>query len=263
MHGLQFLRHLSLLVVVHNLDFVGVSFAPHKAKAPLVIDADATPPLTVALQFLQLVSRERRKRSQIRRSVQQVQLPKRLPLYRLEPAHRITVEKALSIGAAEGPEHGSMVYCFSLNVKEYEPPAVQIRPSSRSVPARRSMALRGALGKSHLTRILGVVRLAQLRVKTVNPADSASAANRRSPETKVLPDGHWLHQTKEAASWTASAARWRAWSDKLLFELKEIGPAKTEVKAYAIPNLLRYKVRKNEKPLDPGELTRLVGRLLR
>jgi hypothetical protein len=55
---------------------------------------------------------------------------------------------------------------------------------------------------------------------------------------------------------------WRAWSDKLFLEMKEMAPNKTEVRVYAIPNLSRYKVRKNEKALDRGELTRLVGRLL-
>jgi len=55
---------------------------------------------------------------------------------------------------------------------------------------------------------------------------------------------------------------WCALSDKLLFEMKEMTPGKTEVRVYAIPNLLRYEVRKNKEALDRGELTKLVGRLL-
>jgi hypothetical protein len=55
---------------------------------------------------------------------------------------------------------------------------------------------------------------------------------------------------------------WRAYGDKLLFEVKGMGPTKTEVKVYAIPNLRRYRVWKNEKALDWAELTRLVRRLL-
>jgi hypothetical protein len=45
-------------VVVHNLNFVGVSLAPHKANAPFVIAANAVLPLTVAFQFLQPVQPE-------------------------------------------------------------------------------------------------------------------------------------------------------------------------------------------------------------
>src|SRR5262249_14166634 len=105
MHWLQFLPHLFLLVVVHNLDFVGVSLAPHKANAPLVIDANAVLSLTVAFQFLQSIPWQGRKCSQVRRSVEYVQLPKRLPLNRLEPAHRLTAEEALGMGTAEGPDH--------------------------------------------------------------------------------------------------------------------------------------------------------------
>jgi hypothetical protein len=55
---------------------------------------------------------------------------------------------------------------------------------------------------------------------------------------------------------------WRAWSDKLLFQIKEIGPNETQVKVYAIPNLLRYEAGKDEKVLERGELERLVTRLL-
>jgi hypothetical protein len=61
-----------------------------------------------------------------------------------------------------------------------------------------------------------------------------------------------------AANWIL----WRARSDELLFEVKEMDPTNTDVKVYALPNLLRYKVRKNEKVLDWEELKRLVGRLL-
>jgi len=45
---------------------------------------------------------------------------KRLPLNRLEPAHRFTAEEALGISTAEGPDHQRLLYCFALNVKEYD-----------------------------------------------------------------------------------------------------------------------------------------------
>jgi Integrase core domain len=106
-------------VVVHNFDLVGVSLAPHKANTPLVVDANAALPFPVTFQFLQSVSWKRRKCSQVRRSVEQVQLPKCLSLNSLEPAHRLTAEEALGIGTAEGPDHLLMLYCFPLNVKRY------------------------------------------------------------------------------------------------------------------------------------------------
>jgi hypothetical protein len=55
---------------------------------------------------------------------------------------------------------------------------------------------------------------------------------------------------------------WRARSDKLVFELREIDPAETEVKVYAIPNLWRYRLPKNERTLDWADLKKLVRGLL-
>ena len=47
--------HVVLLVVVHDFDLVGAVGVPHKADAPLVIDADAVLPFAVALQGFKLV----------------------------------------------------------------------------------------------------------------------------------------------------------------------------------------------------------------
>ena len=43
----------NLLVVVGDLDVVSISVLPGEAEAPLVIDADAVVPPTVALKFLE------------------------------------------------------------------------------------------------------------------------------------------------------------------------------------------------------------------
>jgi len=44
-------------VIVHNFDLVGVAFAPTKADSPLVIDADAVLPLSVALESFKPIAR--------------------------------------------------------------------------------------------------------------------------------------------------------------------------------------------------------------
>jgi len=51
---------------------------------------------------------------------------------------------------------------------------------------------------------------------------------------------------------------WRCWSDRLLFEVREIDATRTRVSVYAIPNLLRFKVGQNEKIV---ELKALISRL--
>jgi len=47
---------------------------------------------------------------------------------------------------------------------------------------------------------------------------------------------------------------WRYWSDKLLFVIKRIDPAKTHVKIYAAANLFRYTTRKDEETVELREL---------
>ncbi len=51
---------------------------------------------------------------------------------------------------------------------------------------------------------------------------------------------------------------WRCWSDRLLFELKKDGANRTKVSIYALPNLFRIKVRKNEEIVD---LDKVVSQL--
>jgi hypothetical protein len=44
---------------------------------------------------------------------------------------------------------------------------------------------------------------------------------------------------------------WRCWSDKLLFRMRNVAPATTRVEVYAIPNFLRFTVRRGETVSDP------------
>jgi len=48
--------HAPSLVIIHNLHVVGIAVAPLKTDAPLVIDADAVLPFSIALQRLQVIA---------------------------------------------------------------------------------------------------------------------------------------------------------------------------------------------------------------
>src|SRR5260370_33718444 len=103
--GFSFLAIVVLLVVIDDLDLVSVPIAPGKANAPLVVDADAVLALAVALQALQSVSGQRRKRSQVRRRVEHIQLSKRLTCHGPEPPPGLPAAKAVGVGASAGPDH--------------------------------------------------------------------------------------------------------------------------------------------------------------
>ncbi len=94
-------------MVIHNLNFVGVSVSPFKANAPLIVDTHAVLAFAIPLQSLQAISGEIRKRSDIRRRIEHVQLAESRALDSLEPAHGVSSEKALGVGAEERPDHNS------------------------------------------------------------------------------------------------------------------------------------------------------------
>jgi hypothetical protein len=51
---------------------------------------------------------------------------------------------------------------------------------------------------------------------------------------------------------------WRCWNDPLVFEVKRLDAAKTQVTIYAVPNLLRFGANRSEEPI---ELKKLVSQL--
>jgi len=57
---------------------------------------------------------------------------------------------------------------------------------------------------------------------------------------------------------SANLVLWRCWSDRLLFNMKELDAANTEVTIYSIPNLFRLNLKPDEKTTD---LTKLVWEL--
>jgi len=66
-----------LLVVVDDLDVVGVPVAPNEAETPLVVDPDTVLSRSVTVQCFQAISRRRRQVSQSCRAVQLPKLPAR------------------------------------------------------------------------------------------------------------------------------------------------------------------------------------------
>jgi len=94
-------------VVIDDFDLVRVGFFPFKANAPLVVNTDAALAPTIALQVLESVSRQSRKRPQVRRGVQHIQFSKRLTFYGPEPPNPFPAEKGLGVGASKGPDHRS------------------------------------------------------------------------------------------------------------------------------------------------------------
>jgi hypothetical protein len=57
---------------------------------------------------------------------------------------------------------------------------------------------------------------------------------------------------------SANLVLWRCWNDRLLFNMKELDAANTEVTIYSIPNLFRLNLKPDEKTTD---LTKLVSEL--
>jgi hypothetical protein len=98
---------------------MGVAIAPRKTNAPLLVDADAVLPPSIASQRLKSISWQARERSNIGSGVQHVQFPKGLAFDGPEPADGFPAEETLGVGAAERPNHTLKVYCYSLYVKQY------------------------------------------------------------------------------------------------------------------------------------------------
>jgi hypothetical protein len=92
-------------VIIRNLDVVGVSVAPHKTDAPLVVDAYTVLPRTVTFQLMKSVTRRHFQIHQTFGRVQDQKLSSRW----LSNVHELTdiliVEKPLRVRALEGLYH--------------------------------------------------------------------------------------------------------------------------------------------------------------
>jgi hypothetical protein len=96
-------------VVVHNFHFVGISVAPHKADAPLIVDANAVLPSPVPVESFQAIAS---RSSQIGELPGKMYLVKFAPGYALdglEPPHEFPLKDLFGIGVSEGPDHNSTI----------------------------------------------------------------------------------------------------------------------------------------------------------
>jgi hypothetical protein len=80
MKGFQFPSHVSHLVIVHNLNFIGLTGPPHEANSELVIHADTVLTLPVSLERFQAVAWWYPQVLQRLRTVKHSQFPERHPM---------------------------------------------------------------------------------------------------------------------------------------------------------------------------------------
>jgi hypothetical protein len=93
------------LVIVNDLNFVGVSIPPGETKSPLVVDANAVLSFASPMQRFQAIARWRRHVAQFRGAVQLPQFSARDVLDRLKTPAAVTLVKPLSLAAPERPDH--------------------------------------------------------------------------------------------------------------------------------------------------------------
>jgi hypothetical protein len=99
-------------MIVHDFDILGSAIAPHKAKAPLVVDPNRVLAFAVCLQSLQAVSGRRSQFVQDGRRVKVQQLSPRDPAEIRESRHVLVGEEALRIRASKRTDHGANLFCF-------------------------------------------------------------------------------------------------------------------------------------------------------
>lgn len=81
------LAHVRSSMIVHDLDLIGISTAPHKTDAVLLVDPDAVLPSAVTAQLFKPVSRRGSQVDQVSSRVQHQQFPVR-PSYDV-PRHEV------------------------------------------------------------------------------------------------------------------------------------------------------------------------------
>jgi hypothetical protein len=105
-------------VVIHYLDIVGISVTPHKTKTPLVVDPDTVLPFPIAAQGFQTVPRRCCQIAQLRSAVQLAELSAGDPFHGSKATTRLPVVKSPGFRATERPDHLSILYRITLNVKQ-------------------------------------------------------------------------------------------------------------------------------------------------
>ena len=108
------------LVIVHNLDLIGVAVVPNKADAPLVVDADAVLTIVVARKSLKAITGRDSQVIQVRSVMEHHQLALRPALDMLrEPADATAFGNRLGITVAVAPDHLLSVARHTNSVNHY------------------------------------------------------------------------------------------------------------------------------------------------
>jgi hypothetical protein len=90
-------------VVIHNLNFIRIAVTPFEADAPLIIDANAVRPGTIALQQFELISRRHAQILQPPRLMKIQKLSPCSPFDGLKSADHAVLKKRCGVGALEDP----------------------------------------------------------------------------------------------------------------------------------------------------------------
>jgi hypothetical protein len=99
-----------LLVIVNDLDVIGVTVGPAKANSPLIIDSDAVLSPAISGEFLQTIGRRHSEFVQRGGGVYDQQLAQR---YTVQvgryPANPVSLEESFGVAIAEAPNHIDIV----------------------------------------------------------------------------------------------------------------------------------------------------------
>jgi len=102
--------HQLLLVVVAELDIMGVCVLPAEADPPLVVHANAVLSFAVAGKCLEAIARRDTQFVETNRGVYEKELAMRPPLnVRRKPPRALPSEDLLGLRIPEAPDHGSRV----------------------------------------------------------------------------------------------------------------------------------------------------------
>jgi hypothetical protein len=96
------------LVVVYDLNLVGISIPPNEAETPLLVDSHAVFSLSVPVQCFQAIPRWRCKISQFGGTIQLPEFSACDLLNRLKAPTAQAAVKPLSLGTPERPDHDSL-----------------------------------------------------------------------------------------------------------------------------------------------------------
>lgn len=110
----------ALLMIVHDLDLIGIAVVPDKANAPLVVDADAVLTVAVTRKSLKAITGRDSQVIQVRSVMEHHQLALRpaLDMFR-EPADPTAFGNRLGITVAVTPDHLLSVAYHAISVNHY------------------------------------------------------------------------------------------------------------------------------------------------